>query len=119
MKHQICAECGSVIEVLSEMNRVGEKLLCWNCLVPEPLEQWRLSVTWSGRTPTVKEVSQLRALIPEYQTRSSAELWADLKDKTEVVIGEFYRPHLAQIVSRNVQYGLNLVIESTLDDQPE
>ena len=84
------------MEVVSELNRVEGKLVCWTCLVPNSNERWQVTVRWAGDLPTVKEVGQIRSLVTEFREKSSAELWESLKDKSEIDLGKFYKPHLDQ-----------------------
>ena len=119
MSTPICSLCGSALEVISDLNRVEGQLVCWTCLVPNPNERWKVTVRWAGDLPTAKEVGQLRALVPAFQETPSRELWESFKDKSEVFAGEFYRPHLEQIISRNKKYELKLRIQNTLDDHAD
>ncbi|MCP4147222.1 MAG: ankyrin repeat domain-containing protein [bacterium] len=118
MTTQICSICAEVLEVITELNRVEGRLVCWTCLVPNPNEQWKVTVRWAGDFPTVKEIACLRALVPDFGKTTSKELWISLKDKRKVSAGEFYKPHLEQLLARNKKYGLKLDVKSTLEDSP-
>lgn len=117
MNTPTCSQCAAAIEALSELNRVDGQLLCWNCLVPNPNERWKVTVRWEKDLPTVKEIGQLRSLVPAYQEKTSKQLWQSLKSKSEVVVGEFYKPHLDQLLSRNKKIGLRLDVRNTLKDE--
>ena len=106
--------------MLSEHNKQSDgSLMCWDCLVPNSNQRWRVTVKWAGDTPTVKEVGQLRSLVTEFREKSSKELWEELKGTREVDLGKFYKPHLDKLLADNERYGFDLKLEDLLKDRSD
>lgn len=119
MTAPLCSRCNQPLEVVGELNRVGGEIICWNCLVPNPNEQWQVTLRWAGEFPTPKEIAQLRAMAPAFQEQSAKELWQLLRNQSKVDLGTFYKPHLDQLMARNREHGFHLEVQSTLADRPD
>ena len=115
-----CTNCGHQFDatLLRPENRVDGAIVCWNCLMPNQNERWKVTVHWKGGSPTIAEVMHLRSVFAQFQEVSAKELWQSLKDKSKHFVGTFHKPHLDRIIDHNEHCGLELEIQSTLDDRP-